>query len=156
MSRFIIVAGMPGAGKTTYLEKFATENPEWYVADDFFQGATSANRGLKSSPLHAALIDHLRAGDTCVISDIEFCKERSRLLVPQQLQTELAEIFSHVAIEWHYFENDFEACVANVLRQSIGTNEKKEAIKALLELSAKYSIAPGHKTIRVWRPASGL
>jgi hypothetical protein len=147
---------MPGSGKSTYLRQLAEENPDWFVADDFFKNVSSANRGLRSSPLHQELLEHLRADKTCVIADAEFCKERARLLVPQQLQQELGESFADLTLEWHYFENNFERCVANVLRQHKSTEETKEQIKLLLEISAKYAIAPGHKTLKVWSPEKGL
>lgn len=147
MAETILIAGLPGSGKTTYLETLQQEG--WLVFDDFKANAYNDSSVFWHSRNYEALLMALREGQKCVVVDIDFCKTESR----HEADTALREQIPGLNFNWLFFENDFQACQANVRRRASQSIE--ENLRALDEYHAVYRIPIGAQVIPVWRSDSG-
>lgn len=143
MAQIILIAGLPGSGKTTYLETLRQEG--WLVFDDFKANAYNDSSVFWHSRNYEALLMALREGQKCVVVDIDFCKTNSR----HEADTSLREQIPDLTLNWVFFENDFQACQVNVRRRASRSIE--DNLRALDEYHALYQIPIGAQVIPVWR-----
>jgi RNase adaptor protein for sRNA GlmZ degradation len=146
VAEIILIAGLPGSGKTTYLKALQQEG--WLVFDDFKANAYNDSSVFWHSQNYEALLMVLREGQKCVVVDIDFCKTESR----HEADTALREQIPDLKLNWLFFENDFEACQANVRRRASRSIE--DNLRAVNEYHALYRIPIGAQVISVWRPDS--
>jgi len=74
--KIILIAGLPGSGKTTYIEKLRQEG--WSIFDDFKANAYNDSSVFWHSRNYEALISAIREGRKCLVADIDFCNTKSR------------------------------------------------------------------------------
>lgn len=95
--RVILLGGLPGSGKTPYLDQLRAQG--WNVFDDFQANAHENSPRFQKARCCEQLIQALRKGRTCVVSDM-------RVLCPdyrQEAQRFLEEKVGSVALEWQFF-----------------------------------------------------
>ena len=71
MGKVILIAGLPGAGKTTYGKRLANEIGARFF-DDFKAKAFSNSPRFQHSRHYKELIQLLRKGKNCIATDIDF------------------------------------------------------------------------------------
>jgi len=108
----VLVAGLPGCGKTTYLCEKCREG--WLVFDDFKALAFEDCSQFRSSCKLRALLAALQDGLKCIAADIDFCDEGSRKDAESVLRAEMPNL----KFSWEFFANDRAACEANVRRRN--------------------------------------
>lgn len=121
-----LVAGLPASGKTTLLAAHSAAGA--LVLDDL------------------ASLDALPAGPVAwlVVADVNFCVPSVRAAA----EAELLRRYPSAEVEWTFFENDPEACLANAERRDDGRNVRPD----ILSLSRRYEIPDGAEVTPVWRP----
>jgi hypothetical protein len=124
-----ILIGLPGSGKTTYINQFAPQYNA--IFDDIL-----------------AVEDVIRFKNTCkefggliVIADCNLCNENNLYILEHILNNEIGR---EVKIEKIYFENNPDACRANVAMRNDGRNVEG----SITNLSMIYS--PPKDAIRIW------
>ena len=125
-----IIVGLPGSGKTTY----ANQNPLGIVFDD-----PAANVEIFSQVKNA-----IKAGQDITITDIYMADPSVRLTATKTLQSWKKDL----EIEWIFFANDPQACIANVERRDDGRIVSAEYIQLASE---HYSIPDNAKVLPVFK-----
>jgi hypothetical protein len=139
----ILIAGLPGSGKTMYMEVLRPEG--WSIFDDFKANAYNDSSIFWNSRNYKALLMALREGQKCLVADIDFCKATSR----HEAEATLRQQIPDLTLSWLFFENDFHACQANIWRRASRSIE--DNLRALHEYRALYQIPIGAHVIPVWR-----
>lgn len=145
MRRVVLVAGLPGCGKTTRLRALCHDG--YLTFDDFKAGAHDDSRDFRKSRYWDTLLTALRDGRPCALADIDFCRTEAR----DEAEHALREAYADIKIEWHFFARDVEACEANVkgrARPSLGMDLQK-----LQEYARTYRIPDGANVLPVERHA---
>jgi hypothetical protein len=141
--QLILIAGLPGSGKTTYLCRMLRDG--WLVFDDYKAEALEDCSKFGSSRKLLPLISALRASLRCAVADIDFCRTESR----HEAEDALREQVPGVSLCWHFFENDPLACEANIRRRNRDCLQRE--LGFLQELSPGYLIPDGAVVFAVRR-----
>jgi hypothetical protein len=139
----ILLAGLPGCGKTTHLCQMCQDG--WLVFDDFKASAFDDSSAFRKSRKCRTLISALRDSLRCAVADIDFCDTKSRAEAESVLMSEVPG----VELGWRFFVNDCSTCEANIRnrnRASLGTDLKK-----LHKYSALYRIPQGAGVLPISR-----
>jgi hypothetical protein len=131
----LMVVGLPGCGKTTYLEELRQDG--WSAFDDFKAGAVDDSSMFCKSRSFAALLSSLREGGRCAVADIDFCRSAART----EAESVLRSMVSELQMGWHFFENDERTCEENIKRRNRDSREAD--LGKLHEYSRVYSIPRG-------------
>ena len=135
LGQLIIVIGLPGSGKTTYIKSLMETDQQISVYDDYQGKSYNKDHDPLLSKHFGSLVSDLRQAKRVVVSDIRYC-------VPHELNTFLAAILSSapdVRINLKYFENNPEACKQNILARSREGRVEKE-LELLSKLSSGYIV----------------
>jgi predicted kinase len=120
--KLIIVAGLPGAGKTTYLQRLKEQQVIGWHYDDFQDASHNKSPDPHLSRYYDNLIEHLRSGHMVAIADIRYC-------VPDEIQKLLEAVRQAIPggiipVEVHYFENDQAQCLVNAKKRAQQTKQR--------------------------------
>jgi G3E family GTPase len=107
MTKVILIAGLPGSGKSTCIDNNYPDD-KYKRFDDYKNKAI--NLKFNSSRHFEKLIENLKNSNDCVLSDIDFCDPKSRT----EAQTFLEELVPEATIQWIFFENNPVACRNNL------------------------------------------
>lgn len=124
-----ILIGLPGSGKTTYINQFAPK----YNA--IFDDILSPEDVIRFKNIC------IEFGGLIVIADCNLCNEKNLYVLEHILKNEIGR---EVKIEKIYFENNPDACRANVARR----NDQRNVEGSIANLSRIYS--PPKDAIRIW------
>ena len=139
--QLLLVAGLPGCGKTGYLRRLETEG--WRIFDDFKANARQDSSHFAASRHYDSLIQDLRDGRRCVVADIDFCRESARAEAEHVLRRALPD----VVFAWQFFENHPERCAFNIRRRNRHSIEAD--LRKLEEFASVYSVPEGVETMPI-------
>ena len=141
MPTLLAIAGLPGSGKTRYINSLRS-SIRGHIADDYMGGAV----GFTESRHIVDLARALNAGQDSLVCDILFCLPARRA----EFEALIRRLVPAATIEWRFFENDPDRCLENVRRRvRIRVTREEELIR---ELSPQYQIPDGATILHVWRP----
>jgi predicted kinase len=146
MAKVVIVVGLPGSGKSHFVKSHRSQY-NGLVVCDYFKDSLVPTLSLPGSRHYQDLLKSLREGRDCLIADIAFCQ------APRRAETVriLAELVPAAIVEWVFFENNSEACRANIERDG-GGQRAQDRLEYLAKFAPDYSIPPGVEPLRVWQP----
>jgi predicted kinase len=133
--QLLLIAGLPGCGKTTFVKEL--EEQGWLAFDDFKAAAHNDSAKFAHSKHYANLLAALRQGRRCVVADIDFCRSGAR----EEAERTLRQGLSNAHFVWCFFENDANACEANIQHRNREGLERDLA--KMREYAAVYSIPVG-------------
>lgn len=141
MPALILVAGLPGSGKSRWIK--SQEDGDLQTFDDFHADAVNNSSDPTAARDFERLLASLRKGCTCMVIDIAFCDPARRARLVDAVRRRVPE----VEVSLRCFENDPEACRAN-LRSNCAARSAK-----IDEFSPVYDIPPEAEVLPVWRPS---
>jgi hypothetical protein len=145
-----ILIGLPGSGKTTYLDQgFLTQNRNCCF-DNFHENSLDNTGTFTQSRHYETLRKLLRDGMDCLISDIEYCCTGRLLDAEQNLRGLARDLGIGIEIVRNYFENNPNACRHNVVHRYSIKSERDylEELRKIDKLSRVYD-CPTEGTIRI-------
>lgn len=131
----IIIVGMPGSGKSTFIENLCKQNPSLSAYDDFQGQAFNDDSDPRLSKHFGPLVADLKSKKTVVVSDVRYC-------IPAELNAFLSAILGvepNVILSFKYFENKPEICKQNVIARNRESRVDAE-LELIDKLSAHYKI----------------
>ncbi len=137
-----VVIGMPGSGKTTYLERAQAEHVVDCYFDDYQKGAPKAD-GLESrakseprlSPTYPKLVAAMAAGQNVAIADIRYCVPEEETLIREFAMAE----FPEAKVVLVYFANNPDACRHNVMLRNRAADRVKIELETIDLLTSRYN-----------------
>jgi predicted kinase len=135
MSKVVFVVGLPGSGKSTYINSHIIEDS--IFIDDYKANANNHSSSFSDSIHYKELVDNLNAEIECFVIDIDFCDSLARAEAAQVLNSEIPGI----NIEWIFFENNPNRCRANVIKRN--RVSLANDIAAITKYSSLYVIPSG-------------
>ncbi len=154
MQKVLFIIGLPGSGKSTYLEERREEFGDALVCDDYYKSATVRPRQslqFEGSAYYEDVKNALADGRNIVIADILFCDEKRLQEAREGIMRLLSGLHIEADIEYRFFENNPAACIANILRRNRPERVKKE-LAFIKEIEARYQIPESASTIPVYKP----
>ena len=143
MVKLIIVIGLPGSGKSCYLNSLKYEKIVDHIIHDFHAGAASFC--FYDSKYANELVELLKSGINCGVADISFCKAFRRNAFIEGINDNIKDI----QIEYHCFENNPETCKHNVLiRNRKGVQNELLRID---EFTENFDILENYKMMPVFQ-----
>jgi hypothetical protein len=130
-----IIAGLPGSGKSWYIAEREASDKLVLISDDFLAG--SGTWRCADAPNFNNVVSAINSGADCIIADIAFCFSTKRSEVEQEIRMRCPD----VKIEYVYFENDPEKCVANVI--TADRHDTAARIARIREYAPRYDIPDG-------------
>ncbi|MBN9521927.1 AAA family ATPase [bacterium] len=143
MATLTVVVGLPGSGKTHLLDRLRATRPG-AVADDYHAAPHGDSPEVTASRHYPALVTSLRAGLGCAVADIAFTDTGRRLELERVFRADVVG----VTIEWVFFANDLEACLANVRRRCRESRTEEEEMARWL--APRYFVPEGVPALPVW------
>lgn len=146
MAKAIFVAGFPGSGKTFYVNELA-KSIGAILFDDFKGRAINNCSSFPFARHFVDLINCLRSGKNCIISDIDFCYTEAR----QEAETFISELVPEASREWVFFEKNPDQCKINIeVRARNNSRDKESENEKLARYFPKYEIPEGATVIPVY------
>jgi hypothetical protein len=133
MARVVLIAGLPGSGKTCLAETLVRQG---FVLVDDPRGPEGYVR------VRAAL----ETGRDVVVVDPMLCRADTRIAVEMQVRAAPTQPGSTRTVEWIFFANDPEQCRRNVARRADG----RVVDPAIYNLSKVYRPPAGADVRPVW------
>lgn len=146
----MIVVGLPGSGKTSFLKDTFGERYSTNCFDDFHSEACRDNSAFEYSRCFGALMQRMQAGEKCAISDVAFC-EAERLKAAKVGLEKIAHNFGlQLEIEEVNFANDPNACRHNVIHRfgSEGVQNYIEELRMIDRFSNVYKCRDGSMPVK--------
>lgn len=145
MARVVIIAGLPGSGKSHWINTHRSDF-DGVVAPDYFRDSLVPTLRFPDSRHYHGLIKSLREGKDCVIADISFCDTLRRVEAVQVLTSDTPA----AVVEWLFFENNAYGCRANIRRD--GGSGAAARLKHLEGMVQKYFVPVDTEALPIWQP----
>lgn len=149
--RVFLIIGLPGSGKTAFINSNTERFGSALDCDDYYKHAPPGNVGIRRSRYFDALMQAFRARQSVIVSEIVFCRETALAEFERELSVALGGLGVSASIERIYFENDPQACIANVRRRARPEREEWE-VAYILQTSPNYHIPADAIVVPVYRP----
>nr|WP_279536372.1 AAA family ATPase [Nocardioides ochotonae] len=128
-----VLVGLPGSGKSTFIDgSFHDEQPDVLVFDDYQSNAIANQPDPQWSRNRSPAIEALRAGQSVLISDVNYCRKPALDRVVSLMRDDVPGI----DIELMYFANDPSSAEHNVRLR--GRDELQRELKLIEALSKEY------------------
>lgn len=150
-AKVTIIIGMPGSGKTSFI----SQNDQFknaVVIDNYHKDAVDHSERLASGKYFHLLQQAIHGSRDIVISDIIYCRKKKLDDIISELKQLASKLSVSLTIECIYFENNPQACIANVQRRNRPGRTKWE-LDFIGETARKYNIPPNAKVLSVYQPA---
>jgi len=141
----ILVGGLPGSGKSKYLERLEAEG--WKVFDDFQKRAINNLATFRMSRHYSELVQALREGRPSVVADVRLVTAEYRNDAERTLHADLSDL----VIDLRLFELDEAQCAANI-KNSPDPRDAPNRLRILGEFAPQHSMPQGAARLPVWRP----
>lgn len=151
MQKITVITGLPGSGKITYLKEHEREFGDALICDDYYKSAPGRTVEFKGSAYYADMAEALEAGRNVVIADIVFCEEAFRKEAQESIKNLIAELGIEVEVDYRFFQNDPDACIANILGRNRPERVASE-LKFIEEHRDNYRIPAEAIVLSVHRP----
>lgn len=129
----MIIIGLPGSGKSTYIEKFREKHTSCSTYDDYQGGALGDDPDPRLSKHYSFLVRDLKDGRTVLVSDVRYC-------IPSELNAFLSAVVGtapNTILVFKYFENNPELCKQNVMSRNREGRVERE-LELIDNLSSNY------------------
>ena len=137
--KLILLAGLPGCGKTTYLSRLCAEG--WMVFDDFKSHAIDHDPAFWKSRKFRTLITALEDGLRCAVADVSFCRSHYR----EQADAVLSKELPLITPEWQFFANNYALSEERIRSRYRPSLEMDRSV--LRELTEVYQIPESGKIV---------
>lgn len=139
-TKLTIICGLPGSGKSKWIEDHKSEFPGC-VSDDFHADSKDYDSALRKSRDFHELKKALQDGQNSCIADIAYCDLARRETITRELEGIRGEM--DFEIRWVAFEKHPDACLLNILKDPKRTGESRyDRIRKVMELYGKYNPVP--------------
>jgi hypothetical protein len=136
MSKLIIIIGLPGSGKTHYLNELKQRHEIAGFYDDYQYRAYGKYYDPRLSRHYGPLLSKLNGGRDMAISDIIYTRQKDLTAVVKSVLAVLPE--TH--IELHYFENSPRKTAANARNRAREKTLERE-LAFIKNYSPRYKVA---------------
>jgi predicted kinase len=139
----LVLAGLPGSGKTTYAHGLLKDGLIDGFCDDYQHGLTK-NPFRKFYKEDKRLIEGLKRGETWAVADTRYCAKPER----QKLILLLRRAVPELEFEFIYFDNNPEQCQRNATTRK-GSLPRHE-INLIYYYTENYRIPRNAKILDVY------
>ncbi len=137
--KILLIIGLPGSGKSTYIEQHQNVFNDFVICDDYHKSALQKSRAFKDSVYYADVRNALILGKSVVMADIAWCKSERLDMVISGLRGLLKELKINPLLEFLYFENNPEVCKRNAIHRGRKERIDRE-LEFIDEISKQYRI----------------
>jgi len=141
MAKLILIAGLPGSGKSRYGGKLKSKVGATCYVDDYHAQANDNRPGFENGREYRNLIAGLKRGEVWVASDIEWCRAEKR----REVEAALHKAVPHVHIEWHFLAAGEDKCRERVRQR--GRKSVDDELSKIDELLHEYHVPLGAKIV---------
>lgn len=145
MQKLIFITGLPGSGKTTYLETHKDEFGDALICDDYYKSGPGRFVRFNGSVYYNDVRNALKEGRNVVIADIVFCEDELRKEAQEGIVLLATELGIDLDIDYRFFENNPEACIQNILHRDRPERVASE-LKFIEEHTESY-VVPENVTV---------
>jgi len=148
--RIVGIVGLPGSGKSFLMQEYFFDPYSKFIAiDDMGNDLRwKAKDGELFSTAWGKTIAlarmSLAMGCDVVLADVELCQSGRRELIQSAIPA--------FTIEWRFFANDPEQCIANVRKRNRPNGRADDEVRKIKELAKQYSLPSWQMVMPVYRP----
>ena len=150
MSKVIILIGLPGSGKSMYLNNNQEKFKKFFICDDYHKSSYKKSRYFEDSLFYNDMQKALKKKKDILLTDIAYCKTEKLKNTEEGIKRIAKELNLKIKIDYLYFENDPEACKQNILRRN-RTDRISRELEYVDETSKQYAIPKDVKVLSVFR-----
>jgi hypothetical protein len=147
--RLLVVVGLPGSGKTVYLDRLKADGTVQTAFDDFHANAADNSCDVTASRWWRPLIESLTEGMDCAVADIAFCSPERRDALIEEVRRPLPG----AKVVFHCFRADSDRCVRNLIARD--RPSVQEDLQELQRWLPRYVIPDGATIIEVPEAGTG-
>lgn len=142
--KVILLAGLPGSGKSTYASELTRSGEATFYLNDYHWRSRDNQAKLRWGRAFRAMTEALRRGETWTSSDVQWCKPGQRESFEHDLKAEVPGVI----VEWRFIVCDIEVCRDRIRsRGREGVRDVEKELLLLEELLAEYSIPEGARMV---------
>src|ERR1035437_6243424 len=143
MQNITIIIGLPGSGKTTYLENNKNVFKNTVSFDDYHKSGLKGHSHLFEDSIHYDDFKKaLQEGKDVYITDIGYCQDDRLVVIEEEIKKMANELSVDIEIKRIYFENNPEACKKNIHHRNRESRIERE-IEYIDKYSSQYCIPNG-------------